>query len=226
LSVVGHGRLDLAVGGKPPQSCPRALQRAVDRRDRRLENVGRLLSGPAKDVAKQQGRALARRQLLDRRDEGELDRLTCLVARLRAWREIADVVERGVGVRLEPGDLLVPFAEWRERHGRTLRLRQHAPGLRAGEGGEARVGRDAIEPGARRRAPLESLKPAPRAQKRLLSGVLRVVQRAKHPIAVEQDLSPVALGELVERLSRIDSGLFLHDASLAHTLVSKSPSAG
>src|SRR5207237_3344909 len=95
LSVVGHGRLDLAVGGKPPQSCPRALQRAVDRRDRRLENVGRLLSGPAKDVAKQQGRALARRQLLDRRDEGELDRLTCLVSRLRAWRAIADVLERG-----------------------------------------------------------------------------------------------------------------------------------
>ena len=51
------------------------LQRAVDRGDAGLEQGGGLLGRPAEHVAQDQRGALARRQELDRGEEGELDRL-------------------------------------------------------------------------------------------------------------------------------------------------------
>src|SRR4029453_18917809 len=58
----------------------RALEGAVDRRNRRVERFRRLPSREAEHVAQDQHGALAAREVLERRDERELDRLALLVA--------------------------------------------------------------------------------------------------------------------------------------------------
>jgi len=50
----------------------RALQGAVDRRGGRFQEFRGLGGGPAQNIAKHQHRALARRELLDRRHECQL----------------------------------------------------------------------------------------------------------------------------------------------------------
>src|SRR5262249_59101822 len=62
---------------------PGTLEGAVDRRDARVESVGGLLGGEAEHLAEDQDGALVRRQQLQGRDEGELDRLPLLVSRVR-----------------------------------------------------------------------------------------------------------------------------------------------
>jgi hypothetical protein len=47
---------------------------------------------------------------------------------------------------------------------------------------------------------LDALAIAPHAQKRILHGILGVVQRARHAIAVDQELATVAGRETVEGL--------------------------
>ena len=81
-----------------------ALQGAVDGGDRGLERLPHLLGGEAEHLAQDQDRALARRQLLHRGDEGELDRLALLVAGVRRGVAVLDL-QRLVRVGLEP-DLL------------------------------------------------------------------------------------------------------------------------
>src|SRR2546428_10464331 len=96
---------------------------------------------------------------------------------------------------MKPADLRLGRAERREADRRAHGLRQHAGGLFAtGDGREANVGGDAIEPAAERRAPLEAAQSTPRADERLLHRVLRVVERAQHPVAVELNLPTVRLG--------------------------------
>ena len=46
--------------------------------------------------------------------------------------------------------------------------------------------------------PVEARAPAPRAQERLLDEVLGLVERAEHPVAVDVQLAPVALGHAAE----------------------------
>ena len=62
-----------------------ALERAVDRRDTHVEQLGDLGGGPAGQVAQDQHSPLARWQKLDRREEGKRDRLSAHRHRLRAW---------------------------------------------------------------------------------------------------------------------------------------------
>jgi hypothetical protein len=57
----------------------RSLQRAVDRRRCRLEDVSGLTGRETEDVAEDQYRPLPCRQVLQCRDEGELDRFALLV---------------------------------------------------------------------------------------------------------------------------------------------------
>ena len=57
------------------------------------------------------------------------------------------------------------------------------------------VGRDPVEPGPKHRAAVEAVAGAPRTQERLLYGVLRIVERREHPVAVDVELAPVTLGE-------------------------------
>ena len=47
-------------------------------------------------------------------------------------------------------------------------------------------------------ARLEAWQRAPRSQQRVLDGVLRVLDRAEHPVAVSLELTPVRLGEIAE----------------------------
>jgi hypothetical protein len=58
-----------------------------------------------------------------------------------------------------------------------------------------------MEPGAQRRAFLESVKPAPGSHHRLLQHVLGVGGRTKDAVAVRLQLAPERPGELGERVS-------------------------
>ena len=95
LAALGQPLLDRLAG---------ALQGAVDRGHRGLERLADLLGGEAEHLAQDQHRPLARRQVLHRGDEGELDRLALLVAGVGGGVAVLDL-ERLVGVGLEP-DLL------------------------------------------------------------------------------------------------------------------------
>ena len=107
----------------------------------------------------------------------------CLVARVRRVRP-----------RLEP-------AARRERpqpdaldHRLLVVDRQHA--LRAaGDRVQAGVGRDPVQPRARRAAALEAVEPAPRTQQRVLQRVLGVLDGAEHPVAVRLQLAAMRLDE-------------------------------
>ena len=93
-SRVGHGdlsRLDRRAG---------ALQRAVDRGDAGVEQLGGLAGLPAQHLAQDQRGPLARRQVLERGDERQAHRL------VRDGRLGRVGLDRGVGRdRLDPGDL-------------------------------------------------------------------------------------------------------------------------
>ena len=137
--------------------------------------------------------------MLKRGDEGELDALALLVARVGRG-ESAFQPEGLVGVGLEPDQLdhRLPGALALARR-RSVVDRQHP--LRAlRDRVEADVGRDPVEPGAERAPGLESGQAAPCSKQRLLERVVGVVRRAEHPVAVGVELAAVRLDELAERM--------------------------
>ena len=69
------------------------------------------------------------------------------------------------------------------------------PARAAPQAVEADVRRDPVEPGPNERAAVERLARPPRPQERLLDGVLGLVERGEHPVAVDVELAPVSLGE-------------------------------
>ncbi len=159
-----------------------ALQRAVDRRGRGVEQFGHLRGGEAEDLTEDQGRSLHRGEVLERRDVGELDRL--------AGHD--PVLGCGVRVGLEPADL-------RGRHvGRHVngKLAPAAPLQRS----EAAVGGDLEQPGADEAAVVEPVHAAPGPDQRLLHRVFGIVQRAEHAVAVSLDLRAVRCDERLERV--------------------------
>jgi hypothetical protein len=93
---------------------------------------------------------------------------------------------------------------------RKSQVRQPAAAA-GGDGVEASVGGDAVEPRPRRRLLLQRLAPAPGAQECFLEDVLGIFERTQHPIAVDQQLAPVALGQTLElRLVAIAERLIRH----------------
>src|SRR2546421_11027340 len=68
------------------------------------------------------------------------------------------------------------------------------------DSGEADVCGDGVQPGAELRAWLIAVGAFPRAQHRLLERVVRVVERAEHPVTVEMERPPVWLDQERERL--------------------------
>ena len=111
----------LAALGKPlVHRLVGALQRAVDPGRRRLERLGDLARREAEHVAEDEHGALTRRQVLERRDEGELDALALLVPRLRAGE---------------------PFLEAERSHPDRAAPRRSRPGARPGRRGGRRRGR-------------------------------------------------------------------------------------
>src|SRR4029077_6517124 len=81
------------------QRLARALQRAVDRCHASVEELGDLLGFPAEDFAQDQRGALPGREMLERRHEGETDRLP----RDRQLGRINSLREDAVRARLPPG---------------------------------------------------------------------------------------------------------------------------
>ena len=144
----------------------------------------RLGRRPAEHVADDQRRALSRRQDLQGGEERELDRLALDDDRVRLLVARRDLVQQPVRVRLQPRHL-----------GEGVQHR-HPPGP-APDHVEADVRRDPVQPRTER-APPRTVAAAPRPQERLLHGVLRLVERGEHPVAVDVQLAPVALGELGE----------------------------
>src|SRR5439155_6439574 len=68
------------------------------------------------------------------------------------------------------------------------------------DGSEADVRGDCVQPGAELRAWLVAVGAFPGAQHRLLERVVRVEERAEHPVTVEVERSPVWLDQERERL--------------------------
>jgi hypothetical protein len=64
---------------------------------------------------------------------------------------------------------------------------------------ETRVGRDPVEPRSHRDSCLATLPVLPCAQQGVLDGILGVLQRAEHAVAMDQQFTAVALRESVER---------------------------
>jgi hypothetical protein len=156
------------------------LQRAVDRGGGRVELLGHLGRGEAEHLAQDKRRPLHPGQVLQRRDERELEALAAEVVRLG----------RDAGIGLEPADLGGRCA------GRDVDG-QLAPAALA-DLGEAPIGRDLVEPRADETAVVEAADAAPRAHERFLHRVLGGVQRAEHPVAVRLQFDPVGRHQLLK----------------------------
>jgi hypothetical protein len=175
-----------------------ALQRAVDRGHGRVEQLGDLAGLPAQDLAQDEHRALAGRQVLQRRDERQPDRL----ARCGDLRRIAIGQHAGVGHGLQPrllGQDARQRRVGRRRRGQVHRSRAALGALQHVEGD---VRRDPVQPGAQRRRGLEPVGRTPRADHRLLHGVLGLERRAEHAIAVARQLAAVRLEIELDRAGR------------------------
>ena len=210
MSVVG-GRYGLARGyvdrlerGASP------LQGAVDRGNARLQQLGSLGRLPAEHLAEDQHRALLRRQVLQSRDERELDRL----ARDCDVGGIAVVVQHErVGRWLDPGH----FGERREirldRLSGRAEIHRSRSSLTACDHVQADVRRNPVEPRAQRRAALEPAQAPPGAEQRLLDGVLGLEGRAEHAIAVAGELAAVDLERALELAAGEDRACLSHSGS-------------
>jgi hypothetical protein len=147
--------------------------------------------------------------VLDRGDEGKLDRLPRDDHRSGLVLARGGRLEQSIGVRLQPREI----SRRRGRRGRVARLRdlrRRDPARPAAKHVEARVRRDPVEPSPKRGAPAgaEARALAPRAQKGLLDQILGVLERAEQPIAVNLQLPSMALEERSER------GLLARDRQL------------
>ena len=125
---------------------------------RRLEELGDLRRLPAQHLAEDQHRALARRQLLQRGDEGEANGLA-------PGHDVGRVPlghDEAVGHRLDP-ELIRRAEVLDDRRARRPEIHRQRTSLAAVEQIEADVRRDAVEPRAKRGAALEAVDSAPRA---------------------------------------------------------------
>lgn len=195
---VGHGRR-----GRPVvplgEGRPGPLERAVDRRDRRAEQLGDLTGPPGQHLAQDQHRPLLGRQLLQRRHERQPHRLL-------GHGRLGRVLHRGqharVGHGFQPG-VVGAGGEGgpRQRRG-LLEVHRAGPLVARGQHVQADVGRDAVEPGAQAGPPLERGVAPPGPHERVLHRVLGLEGGAEHPVAVPGQLGPVPLQPDVEVLDR------------------------
>src|SRR5215831_5059724 len=139
---------------KPPvQVRARMLERAGDRILRRVEHARDLPGAEPENVAQDQDRPLPGRQELQGGDEGERDRLSRLIPRLRARRRFGELLQQHVGIRLEPNHLA---GGGRLRQPGRGRGRHGGPPPRRPQGAEATVGGDPKQPRPHRRPCLKA----------------------------------------------------------------------
>jgi hypothetical protein len=181
---------------------PRALQRRVDRVRGATEDVRRLRGAKAHHVAEHEGGTLLGRQVLEGGDEGERDRLPCLIACLWSRGAVRQASEQMVGIGLEPDRLVVRRGRGRaDRRHRVRRRSRRSVGTAlpaAAQRVQALAGRDPVHPGAQRRASLEAVNAAPGSHHRLLQHILGVLNRAENPVTVHLKLGAQGVGELTE----------------------------
>jgi hypothetical protein len=181
------------------------LQGAVDRRDRGVEQLGDLRCLPAEDITQHEDGSLLRGQVLQGGHEREPDRL----ARLGDFGGVA--VGRnhaGVGDRHDPRALGQLLAQQRGvGHLRGTHVHRAGPALLPAEHVEADVRHDAVKPRAQRRAALEAVVSPPRAQHRLLHGVLGLERRPEHAVGVRGQLTSVSLEIELQFLGRANHAL-------------------
>jgi hypothetical protein len=178
---------------------PRPLQRAVHRGDRGLQRPRGLLGREAEHVAEQEHGALRSREVLQGRDERELDGLTLLVASLGGGVSVLQP-DGLVRVGLHPDRLSERFPRFVAGVGGMTVLDREASPAPSCQRVEADVGRDPVQPGAQQLMALEPRQRPPGPQQGLLEGVVGVEQRAEHPVAVGVERRPVGLDEAAERV--------------------------
>ena len=171
----------------------RARWRALDGRDRGVQGFGGFSRAEPEDVAEDQRRALGRRQVLKSDDEGELHGLALGVSGLGGGHVLEP--EARVGVGLDPDRLGQRLANPGVGIARRAVVeRKDALGAFCRDV-DAGVGRDPVEPAAKRASPFEARQPPPGTQHRVLQGVLGVVERAEHAVAVRVKLGAMRLDE-------------------------------
>ncbi len=180
------------------QTGPRPFERAGHRLDSRFEHVGHLAGVETEDVAQDEHGELARRQHLQSGHERKRDGFGLFVAGLGTERHTERVLEQHVGKRLEPRDLAEPGRLGRFDTDNVPRLRGTAA-CRT-QRVETLIRRDPVEPRADGRAARVSIETLPRGQQRALQRVLRVLQRAEHPVAVHLQLAAMRFGQRAERV--------------------------
>ncbi len=187
----GLGVLDL----EGLEGRARALQGAVHRRDRGVEELGHLGRLPAQDLSEDQHRPLPRRQVLQRGHEREADRL----ARLEHLGGVAALGHHPiVGHGQDPHGLGERVRQRGVRGSRRREFHRARPALPAAQHVQTDVRHDAVQPRAQRRSPLELLEALPRPQERFLHGVLRLEPGAQHAVGVCGELGPVLLQPQLE----------------------------
>ena len=164
------------------------LQRAVDRRVGRLEQLGDLFGAPAQHLTQDEDGALARRQVLQCGDEREPDG----VAGDRDVGRVAVGADAVVRHRFDPGAARARLTEQRrQRRRRGRQVDRQRTAFPAAERVEADIRGNAVEPGPERGPAVEAVEAAPGPDHRLLDGVLGVVHRPEHPVAVSGQLAAV-----------------------------------
>ena len=190
LGLLAHRRKRRPGGGTGP------LQRAVHRRHRGPQLRGHLGRGETEDVAEDEHRALERRQFLQHDHERELHALSLLIPCLGCGGNGGQPCIRAGLQPYRIADQRLAFGCW--RGGGPEADGQLTPGL-AAHHVERGVGGDRVQPGAQRAAPLEPREAPPRPQQRVLHGVLGVLHRAEHPVAVCPQLPVVCPHQLDPR---------------------------
>ena len=172
----------------------------------RSEQLRGLPRRPGHGVAQDQHRPLPRGQVLDGGEVCQLDRLARLDDDRRLvvrWRRH---LQQPVRVRLEPRqvdrrrEVGVQDLFRRPDIGRHDSLRTTRQRV------EARIRRDAVEPGPEQRASLERGTRLPCLEVRVLDEVVGVVDRAEHPVAMDVELAAVPLAQRGEGIAIAAAG--------------------
>ena len=132
--------------------------------------------------------------MLQRGHEREPDRL----ARHGHVGRVALAGDGALRHRLDPGHLGQGVQVRDDGLARRAEIHRPRAPLAPVQHVQADVGGDAVEPRAQRGTALEAVDAAPRAQERVLHGVLGLEGRAQHPVAVRGQLAAMLL-ELTER---------------------------